>query len=249
MDLTARVQGARRHPDRVLLEGFHAVKHAVRFGAELLDLVVRDRKEALTLVEALAPDLLGALEEAQEVTDSRFRTLVPSPPSTGILAVARRKSWTLEDAMHRKQPEPTVLLEDPRNLGNVGAVIRNAAGLGAKGVVVVGEHDPWAPDAVRGAAGLQFAVPVVGVPQLDALAPGEGAPPILAVDPDGPPLRPGVLPSAAVLAFGSERTGLSPELKALAAGAVSIPMRDGVSSLNLATSVGIGLYAWTLQRL
>ncbi len=50
-----------------------------------------------------------------------------------------------------------------------------------------------------------------------------------------------------MLAFGTERYGLSEELRARADASVSIPMRPGVSSLNLATSVAAVLFAWRLS--
>src|SRR5262249_8495776 len=67
------------------------------------------------------------------------------------------------------------------------------------------------------------------------------------VDPDGEPLVPGELPQGALLAFGSERYGLSHELTAKVDARLSIPMRPGVSSLNLATSVAAVLFAWRLS--
>ncbi|MGA8364756.1 MAG: TrmH family RNA methyltransferase, partial [Solirubrobacteraceae bacterium] len=71
--------------------------------------------------------------------------------------------------------------------------------------------------------------------------------PLLALDPDGDPLDPAVLPPRAILAFGTERHGLSPELLARADARIAIPMRAGVSSLNLATSVAAVLFAWRLR--
>ena len=50
-----------------------------------------------------------------------------------------------------------------------------------------------------------------------------------------------------MLAFGTERHGLSDELLARADARISIPMRAGVSSLNLATSVAAVLFAWRLS--
>ena len=47
----------------------------------------------------------------------------------------------------------------------------------------------------------------------------------------------------AVLAFGSERHGLGAGLLGRADVRVGIPMRPGVSSLNLATAVAVVLYA------
>jgi TrmH family RNA methyltransferase len=131
-----------------------------------------------------------------------------------------------------------VLLEDPRNMGNVGACVRVAAAAGAAAVLTTGENDPWLPDAVRGAAGLHFALPVAAVESLP-----ESDRPLLALDPDGEELRPGMLPPRAVLAFGTERHGISSELLDRADARVAIPMREGVSSLNLATSVAVVLFA------
>jgi RNA methyltransferase, TrmH family len=70
--------------------------------------------------------------------------------------------------------------------------------------------------------------------------------PLIAVDPDGDPLDPERLPARAILAFGAERHGLSDQLLARADARVSLPMRPGVSSLNLATSVAALLYGWRL---
>jgi tRNA G18 (ribose-2'-O)-methylase SpoU len=66
------------------------------------------------------------------------------------------------------------------------------------------------------------------------------------VDPEGEPLEPTNLPPRAVLVFGTERYGLSEELSRRADAMLSIPMRPGVSSLNLATSVAAVLFAWRL---
>ena len=135
------------------------------------------------------------------------------------------------------------MLERPRNLFNIGAAIRVAAAAGAAGVVTTGPQDPWHPAAIVTATGLQYALPVTRateVPRCDR--------PLVAVDPGGQPLLGCTVPSRAVLAFGTERDGLSEELVALADYHVSIPMMDGVSSLNLATAVAVMLYSWRLGR-
>jgi TrmH family RNA methyltransferase len=106
-----------------------------------------------------------------------------------------------------------------------------------------GENDPWFPDAVRGAAGLHFALPVTAIESLP-----ESDRPLVAVDPEGEELAPAELPARAVLAFGTERHGLTGGLLERAAIRVAIPMRPGVSSLNLATSVAVSLYAWRLAN-
>src|SRR5262249_24825309 len=60
-ELTVRFRKARRDPALTVVEGFHALKHALRFGAEVEEAVAVDPQalEALTL--ELAPDLAGRL--------------------------------------------------------------------------------------------------------------------------------------------------------------------------------------------
>lgn len=229
-------QAARGDRTRAVLEGFHAVKHAIRFGAVLERTVAVDLADVAALAARLAPDVaerLAALVET--VPPTVFEQLAPRPVPTGVIAIAVRPP----DAGDLSATAPAVLLEDPRHLANVGACVRVAAAAGAAGVVVSGSRDPWAPEALRGSAGLHFALPVV-----HGEAP-QGRP-LVAFDADGGPFDPAALPDDAVLAFGSERDGLTAALTRRADAVVALPMAPGVSSLNLATSVSAALYAWRL---
>ncbi len=237
-----RFRTARRDPELTVIEGFHALKHALRFGAELVEAVATDPPALEAMAAELAPDLARRIAGLAEPVDKEtLADLVPLVPHTGVAAIAHRPRVDPEAALAAPAPDPAVLLEDPRNMGNIGACIRVAAAAGAAGVFTTGENDPWHPDAVRGAAGLQFALPVAKVEALP-----ESDRPLLAIDPDGEELAPGELPARAVLAFGTERHGLSGEVFERAEGRIAIPMREGVSNLNLATSVAIVLFALKL---
>jgi RNA methyltransferase, TrmH family len=241
---TVRFRSARRDPALTVVEGFHALKHALRFGAEVVEAVAVDPERLEALTAELAPDLAGRFAPLVETVDAAtLAELVPLVPRTGVVAIARRPAVDVAAALADPAPGPVVLLEQPRNMGNIGACVRVAAAAGAAALLTTGENDPWFPDAVRGAAGLQFALPVAAVTDL---APGAGARPLLAVDPEGEPLGPGSLPPRALLAFGTERDGVSTELLDRAEARVAIPMRPGVSSLNLATSVAVVLFAMRL---
>jgi TrmH family RNA methyltransferase len=238
-----RFRTARRDPELTVVEGFHALKHALRFGAELVEAVAVDPSTLEAMAAELAPDMVGRIAGQVEPVDREtLADLVPLVPHTGVAAIARRPRVDPEAALAAPHPHPAVLLEDPRNMGNIGACIRVAAAAGAAGVFTTGENDPWHPDAVRGAAGLQFALPVAKV---EALPVSDR--PLLAIDPEGEELVPEEMPARAVLAFGTERHGLSSEVFERAERRVSIPMRDGVSSLNLATSVAIVLFALRIR--
>jgi tRNA G18 (ribose-2'-O)-methylase SpoU len=227
----------------VLLDGFHALKHAVRFGAEVPVAVAVDRRAALALADELAPDVREALDALlTEVPEATYASLVPRPHPTAVAALAVRPSREAHLRALARLPRtaPVVVLDEPRNLGNAGAVIRLAAGFGATGVVTTGTLDPWHPAVVRGGAGLHFATAVERL-TVDELPPG----PLFALDPEGEDIRGLKLPDDAVLAFGSERSGLSDALRARADQLVALPMRPQVSSYNLATSVAMTLYHWS----
>ncbi|GGV18340.1 TrmH family RNA methyltransferase [Streptomyces spectabilis] len=227
----------------VLLDGFHALKHALRFGARVPVALTSDKAAALALAADLAPDVADALDALlAETDDATLRALVPRlhPTAVAALAVRPSRAANLEVLASRPRTAPVIVLDDPRNLGNAGAVIRLAAGFGATGVVTTGTLDPWHPTVVRGGAGLHFATAVERL-DIAELPPG----PAFALDAEGEDIRGLKLPDDAVLAFGSERSGLSPELRARAEHLVSLPMRPQVSSYNLATSVGMALFHWS----
>lgn len=246
-DLRRRFRAARRDPELTVLEGFHALKHALRFGAEVTEAVAVDPDELERLADELAPDLAGTIgARARRIEPDRLAQLAPQAPRTGVLAIARRKRADLAAALADPREAPVVLLEEPRNMGNLGACVRVAAAAEAAALLTIGDNDPWHPDAVRGAAGLHYALPAVAaVERAPARLDGR---PLLALDPEGEEIEPATVSPRAVLAFGTERHGLSAELLAAADGRIALPMRAGVSSLNLATSVAAVLYAIRLRH-
>jgi TrmH family RNA methyltransferase len=197
----------------------------------------------LRLARDLAPDLAAPLAALVQQTDpATFAALAPVPPPTGVIAIAARPEVDPAPILAMAQGALLVLLENPTHLGNLGAVVRTAAAAGAGAVLVTG-CDPWHPAALRGSAGLHFALPVARLEALPATPR-----PLLAIDPDGAPLTADLLADGSILAFGSERRGLSDAILGRAQRRIAIPMEAGISSLNLAAAVAVVLYAWRLAR-
>jgi RNA methyltransferase, TrmH family len=236
--LVQRFRRQRGDPGLAVLEGFHPLKHALRFGAEIVEVVAVDPGELERLAADLAPDLAGSLDgRVVPVDEETLAGLAPQAPHTGVVSVARRPAVDVAAALADPRPAPVVLLEDPRRMNNIGVCVRVAAAAGAAAVLTTGRIDPWHPDSLRAAAGLHFALPVA---RIDSLP--ESDRPLVAVDPEGDDIRAAEPSPRAVLAFGTERHGLSPELLDRASARLGIPMRPGVSSLNLATSVAAVLF-------
>ena len=237
-DLTRRFYAAYRNPRLAVLEGFHPARHALQFGAHLDVAVTYDQQKLSKLAERLAPESLPGIERVlQVVTRDRFTRLSQRSLSSPLLSICARPDHDVA-AVLAGRAKPVVHLDRPRNPGNVGAVIRVAAAADL-GAVTVSGQDPWSPVAIRSATGLQFALPVERL-ELSA----SWGRPIVAVDVDGEPLDMGGLSPDSILVVGGERHGLPAWIREVAQRSVGVPMRAGVSSLNLATALTAVLYSW-----
>lgn len=230
-----------RSPDIATLDGFHAIKHAIRFNADIRVVICSNPRLVEELARSHAPDIAEKLRGLLTLVDKTLiRQLIGSVHATEVCALARKRHYTMRDLASTSAP--TVLLENPRNLGNFGAVVRVAAGLNAAGVISTGDVDPWGTTVIRGSAGLHYAIPVVRAPNLAVVDRT-----LVAFDAGGIDATRHHIPDGSVLAFGSERHGISDDLRNRAHVVLAFPMRENVSSYNLATSVAMALYQWALQ--
>jgi len=126
---------------------------------------------------------------------------------------------------------------------NVGGAIRAAAGLGAARVVLLREAAcPFLPKAVRASAGAIWKIRLESGSSLDELA-AIKTPPLFALDMEGTPLEKTKHPACYGLVAGMEGRGLTEALRRHCR-RVSIPMANGIESLNAAAAVAIALWAW-----
>lgn len=166
--------------------------------------------------------------------------------SSRVFAVARRPRAHGLDALARRDGD-VVVLDGVRLAGNIGAVVRSSAAMGAAGVVLVDSGLTTVTDRrlVRASRGLVLSLPVVLATAEDVVefcraadlplvvADAEAAQPVHAL---------GAVTRRVALVFGSERRGCSEELRARAAGAVTIPTAPHVESLNVSVAAAITLF-------
>ena len=166
-----------------------------------------------------------------------------NPPP--IAALLKQRQAMLPPPANLKAEDTWLVLEDIRDPGNLGTILRTADAAGAKGVILVGDcADAFSPEAVRASTGSIFAVPVATA-TTDQFAewardwPGLilGSAASGAVDYRGAADRHPVL-----LLIGSESSGLSTHLTALCHTLARIPMAGTAESLNAATATALLLY-------
>lgn len=169
-----------------------------------------------------------------------------------IIALFERPARPSVDELVRRCRR-LVVLEAVDNPANVGAIIRNAAGLGWDGLIL--DHtsaDPLARRSLRVAMGTAFELPHARTTSLvaDLARLGTHAGPdtfalyAMTPDPDAIPLDAVSPVDRAAVLIGSERAGLSAEVLDIAT-PVRIPMADGVDSLNAAAASAIA--CWELR--
>jgi len=236
----------------ILLDGLHLLSDALAAGVPI------SAAAATTAVwrSQDGTSLLGRLEgtgtEIFEATTSAIEAASPVRTSSGFVAIGR---WHTADAAATFSPRPAlavcvVRVQDP---GNVGAIVRAAEAAGATGVVVAaGSADPLGWKALRGSMGSVFRLPTAAaVDAADACASArDHGVRIVATSPaDGVDLYRWDLTGPTLVLVGGEGAGLPAEIAALAQGAVRIPMRAPVESLNVAVATGIILFEARRQRL
>ena len=89
--LTEQALRLRRDATIAVLEGFHALKHALRFGAEVELVLAADPDGLDALAQRLAPDVRAQIAaQARPVSEAAVATLSPHALPTGVIAFARR---------------------------------------------------------------------------------------------------------------------------------------------------------------
>lgn len=163
-------------------------------------------------------------------------------------------------SLHRAEPTPMadllglrrlVVAEDIVDHTNVGAILRNAAGLGWDGVLLAPRAaDPLYRRSIKVSMGTVFSLPwarvddwATAIPSLRAAGFTVVA---LALTPDAVGLDDLVaagVPDKLAIVVGTEGEGLSRRWIEQADAVVSIPMAHGVDSLNVAAATAVACWA------
>lgn len=220
--MTAREQGWR---PSILAHGAEARDSAAHRG--LIDWALREGTEGLEVSRAVL-EKLAAKENPQNmmgVFEQRWAALPKIP------ALERSALW--------------LALDEIRDPGNLGTILRTVDAVGADGVILIGNCcDPYAREAVRATMGSIFAVPLVKVEREAFISwaeawPGDRIGTHLDATQD---FREGGYAGPTLLVMGREGPGLSDEVGAVCNRLVKIPMAGKLDSLNLAVATALMLY-------
>jgi TrmH family RNA methyltransferase len=188
---------------------------------------------------------LGEGTEGLEVSHAVLEKLAAKENPQNLMGVFEQRWVSLPDIATLKPGALWIALDEIRDPGNLGTILRTVDAVGADGVVLIGNTcDPYAREAVRATMGSVFAVPLVRVEraafvQWVADWPGDRIGTHLDATSD---FRDGGYVGPTLLVMGREGPGLSDEVGAVCNRLVKIPMAGRLDSLNLAVATALMLY-------
>jgi tRNA G18 (ribose-2'-O)-methylase SpoU len=233
-----------------VVEGEKLVERLLASRFPPVSVLLTDRREPR--FRALVPDAVPTYVVPHDLID----LIVGFPFHRGVLACAERRTWPLDEIVTRAGRRLTLVicprLSNPENLGGI-ARIGHVFGIDA---ILAGAScpDPFSRRVSRVSMGANFCVPTIVSERLadvaDSLTRNEQLVLIGAVaDDTAEPFDRVARPDRLGLVLGEEDQGIDPEWLARCARIVTIPMRTGAGSLNVAVAAGILIQALTRDRL
>ena len=238
---------ARSRTGLFLLEGPQAVAEALRFRPELM-VEMYSTPTALDRYTDIAQTAVDAGVDVEFVSEQVLETMADTVTPQGIVAVCRQFPTSVKD-IFAAAPRLIAILEEVRDPGNAGTIIRAADAAGADAVILSGRSvDLYNPKVVRATTGSIFHLPVAVGAELESVLDKARATglQVIAADIKGDDLliarAKGVLAKPTAWLFGNEARGLSDEHYSLADHAISVPIYGRAESMNLATAASVCLY-------
>lgn len=220
--------------DKFLLEGFKSVEEAIEAGIEIEYVFVL--KEKFDKYKNILKNIDYIL-----TTEPVLKKISTTESAPELVGIAKRKKYTLNDLKNAKK---VVLLENIKDLGNLGTILRTSVAFGADGVILYGKEcaDLYNPKCVRSSVGNLWKIPVVYVEDFEQLKLFKDYERVATLPRATEYLKDFQATTPILVMFGSEADGLSEELINFATKSVKIEMKSIVESLNLSISCAVVLY-------
>jgi TrmH family RNA methyltransferase len=238
---------ARSETGLFLLEGPQAVAEALAYRPELV-VELYATPTALERYADIAATAVDAGVDVEFATEEVIDAMADTVSPQGFIAVVHQFPTALKD-IFTDSPKLVVILEEIRDPGNLGTIIRVADAAGADAVVLTGRSvDLYNPKVVRSTTGSLFHLPITVDVELENVVPlvRDAGLQLIAADIKGEDLvlarSAGVLDLPTAWLFGNEARGLTNEHLALAEKAISVPIYGDAESMNLATAAAVCIY-------
>ncbi len=230
---------ARYAARQFVIEGVKSIEEAIGAGMSPALAFFTAAADAEPRAHALLERLRATGSSVLEVSDAVMQAMSNTETPSGILAVVPFVELPMPDS-----PGFVLVLDNVRDPGNVGTILRSAWAAGVDAVLLAaGTADPYNDKVIRSAMGAHFHIPL-RVESWQAIADTiRRIPHVYLADARGETVYARADWSRPVaLIVGGEAEGASDEARRLATERVSIPMRGGAESLNAAMAATVLLF-------
>ena len=236
-----------RDGDRFIAEGAHVVQRLLQSDYTVESVLLAQRR-----VEEVAPTV-PANVPAYVLPDPMVHQVVGFKFHSGVIACGKRKPpQTLDETMSRLGTRATIVVcPEIANTENLGGLMRIAAGFGVD-AFILGEHscNPFYRQSIRVSMGSVFSLNLYPsqnlLSDLSIMKDKWGIERIASVlDEDAEPLDQVKRAERIAILFGNEAQGLSREHVAACDRKITIPMKLGTDSFNVAIAAAVCLYRIT----
>jgi len=224
---TVKLQQKKYRDKLILIEGKKAVDEAIKAGVEI------------KYIFSTTPCDYKNVEifMTNEIVMKKIST-TESPAN--VVAVGKKPEF---DIKIFKKFKKITLLDNIKDAGNLGTIIRAAAAFNVDGIFLFNDTvDEFSPKVIRSSAGNIFKIPIkkINIKELEEFKKNFNfIATVVNSSKDFSEYKP---EKNLVVMFGSEADGLCNKLVNLADEKLTIKMAHGVESLNLALCAGIVLY-------
>jgi len=235
----------RRETGELLCEGEKMLREALLSGAEVKNILVREKTHSEALDELISEAVAGGAS-VFIAEDSLFRVASQVGTPQGVVFSCAQPQWGNEILSSADQ---ALLLDGVQDPGNLGTILRTAEAFALDAVVLCeGCAEPYSPKVVRSTMGAVFRMPCLRLALSDAvgLLKRNGLR-VYAAALHGESISAGELGRAAVI-IGSEGHGVSEDALRLCDGCITIPMKGRAESLNAGVAASIVIYEMTKQE-
>ncbi len=238
-------------PAQIFIEGTRLTEEALKSNLEIAEGFITKKFEKSERGKVIRAALDAKGIAIYELSEDLFESIGDTGHPQGVALICERPSSEKTDLESKLRFEPAGLplvlfLKDTNNPSNLGAIFRTAEAAGAAGIIVSRDSaDVFSPKSLRSAMGSSLRLPLWTGATLDEarLWAGERQMVTTAADIDSDVSYLDIdWRKPRLLVFGSEAFGLEEDERSALDEIISIPMKNGVESLNLAVSCGIILF-------
>ncbi len=224
----------RESEKKFVVEGFKAIYDAYCFGLNLNDIFIH-------------PSIINKFDfmNANKITiveDNILKKISTTDSYSKCIAVFDMLDYTFNDL---KTKNTLILLENIKDPGNLGTIIRSANAFGIDGIILYGDTiDIYNPKVIRSSVGNFLKIPILKTKDIEVIKRIFKTHTFYATKVDTDiDLKKVKFEDKKVIMFGSEAEGLSQELFDIAHKFFTIKMQNKVESLNLSVAASIVFYS------